>query len=66
MDITPISKEAFAVLAECEETRKPFGITIDPLTKCQTPCDNKARFFLCQLMTTVLLPEVGRRCSSCP
>ena len=30
MDITPISKEAFAVLAECEETRKPFGITIDP------------------------------------
>ena len=39
MDITPISKEAFAVLAECEETRKPFGITIDPLTKCQTPCD---------------------------
>ena len=30
MDITPISKEAFAVLAECEETRKSFGITIDP------------------------------------
>ena len=30
MDITPISKEAFAVLAECEETKKPFGITIDP------------------------------------
>ncbi len=29
-DITPISKEAFAVLAECEETKKPFGITIDP------------------------------------
>lgn len=30
MDITPISNEAFAVLAECEETKKPFGITIDP------------------------------------
>ena len=30
MNITPISNEAFAVLAECEETRKPFGITIDP------------------------------------
>lgn len=30
MDITPISNEAFAVLAECEETSKPFGITIDP------------------------------------
>ena len=28
--ITPVSNEAFAVLAECEETRKPFGITIDP------------------------------------
>lgn len=30
MDITNISKEAFAVLAECEESKKPFGITIDP------------------------------------
>ena len=33
MDITPISNEAFAVLAECEETKKPFGITIDPKGK---------------------------------
>ena len=46
MDITPISKEAFAVLAECEETRKPFGITIDPLTKCQTPCDTITTAFI--------------------
>lgn len=30
MAITPISKEAFAILAICEETKKPFGITIDP------------------------------------
>ena len=30
MDITPISNEAFAILAECEETKKPFGITVDP------------------------------------
>ena len=30
MTITPVSNEAFAVLAECEETKKPFGITIDP------------------------------------
>ena len=30
MAITPITKEAFAVLAMCEETKKPFGITIDP------------------------------------
>ena len=28
--ITPISKEAFAVLANCEECKKPFGVTIDP------------------------------------
>ena len=33
MDITPISNEAFAVLAECEETKNPFGITIDPIGK---------------------------------
>ena len=32
----------------------------------QRKASRKARFFLCQLMTTVLLPEVGRRCSSCP
>jgi len=30
MAITPVSKEAFAVLAACEETKKSFGITIDP------------------------------------
>lgn len=30
MAITKISNEAFAILAECEETKKPFGITIDP------------------------------------
>ena len=30
MAITPVSKEAIAVLAVCEETKKSFGITIDP------------------------------------
>lgn len=30
MAITHISKDAFAVLAVCEETKRPFGITIDP------------------------------------
>ena len=30
MAITPVSKEAFAVLAVCEETKKTFGITVDP------------------------------------
>jgi len=30
MAITPVSKETFAVLSICEETKKPFGITIDP------------------------------------
>lgn len=30
MAITPVSKEAFATLAACEETKKPFAITIDP------------------------------------
>lgn len=30
MAITTITKEAFAVLAMCEEAKKPFGITIDP------------------------------------
>lgn len=30
MALTPVSKEAFATLAACEETRKPFAITVDP------------------------------------
>jgi DNA-directed RNA polymerase subunit RPC12/RpoP len=28
--MTKLSKEAFAVMAMCEETKKPFGITVDP------------------------------------
>lgn len=31
MDITKLSNEAFAILAQCEETKKPFGITVGPL-----------------------------------
>lgn len=31
MEITSISKEAFAILAQCEETKQPFGITVDPI-----------------------------------
>ena len=30
MAITPVSKKAFATLAACEETKKPFAITVDP------------------------------------
>lgn len=30
MEITKLSNEAFVILAQCEETRKPFGITVDP------------------------------------
>ncbi len=30
MEIEKISEEAFAILAQCEETRRPFGITVDP------------------------------------
>lgn len=31
MGITKISQNAFAVMAVCEETKKPFGITVDPV-----------------------------------
>lgn len=31
MEITKLSNDAFAILAQCEETKKPFGITVDPL-----------------------------------
>ena len=30
MDITRLSNEAFAILAQCEETEKSFGITVAP------------------------------------
>ncbi|MEE3415053.1 MAG: TerY-C metal binding domain-containing protein [Prevotella sp.] len=30
MAITKLSQNAFAVMATCEETKKPFGITVDP------------------------------------
>lgn len=30
MDITRLSQNAFAVVGTCEETKKPFGITVDP------------------------------------
>ena len=29
--MTNLSKEAFAVLAYCEETKRPFGITVDKI-----------------------------------
>ena len=29
-DITPVSKEAFAIMGACEETKKSFAITVDP------------------------------------
>lgn len=30
MALTPVSKDAFATLAFCEESKKTFGITIEP------------------------------------
>ena len=29
-----LSKDAFAIMAVCEKTREPFGITIDPRQDC--------------------------------
>jgi hypothetical protein len=29
-EITPVSKEAFAIMGACEETKKSFAITVDP------------------------------------
>jgi predicted RNA-binding Zn-ribbon protein involved in translation (DUF1610 family) len=29
-----LSKEAFAIMAICKETKKPFGITVDPQNGC--------------------------------
>ena len=29
MPLTPVSKDAFAIAATCEETKKPFAITVD-------------------------------------
>ena len=29
-----LSKEAFAIMAMCEETKKPFGITVNPQNGC--------------------------------
>ena len=30
MDITPLGKDAFAIMAMCGKTRKPFAITVNP------------------------------------
>jgi len=30
MNITPLSKEAFAIIAHCNEAKKVYGITVDP------------------------------------
>lgn len=30
MDITKLSKDAFAIVAECPEAKKPYGVTVDP------------------------------------
>lgn len=31
MSITPVSRKAFAVSAECPESGRSYGITVDPL-----------------------------------
>lgn len=30
-EITPVSKKAFVVMAVCGKTKKPYGITVDPI-----------------------------------
>ena len=35
MNFTPVSKEAFAVLAACSRSREYFGISVDPVGKRQ-------------------------------
>jgi hypothetical protein len=32
-EITPVSKKAFVVMAFCEKTKQPYGITVDPIGK---------------------------------
>ena len=32
-EITPLSKDAFVTMAMCEECKKPFGITVDKMSK---------------------------------
>ena len=32
MSITPVSRKAFAVVAECPESGKAYGITVDPVS----------------------------------
>ena len=29
-----LSKDAFAIMAMCEKTKEPFGITVDPRNGC--------------------------------
>ncbi len=31
--MTPVSKNAFAIMGVCEETKEPFGITVDPISE---------------------------------
>ena len=35
MNFTPVSKEAFAILAACSRSREYFGIAVDPVGKKQ-------------------------------
>ena len=32
--MSKLSNKAFAIMAMCEETKKPFGITVDPRQGC--------------------------------
>ena len=33
MSITRLSKKAFAIVAECPNEKKPYGITVDPISE---------------------------------
>ena len=32
--MSKLSKDAFAIMAMCEKTKEPFGITVDPRNGC--------------------------------
>jgi hypothetical protein len=32
-ELTPVSKNAFVTMAVCEKTKKPYGITVDPIDR---------------------------------
>lgn len=74
MSLTPISNNAFAVLAICEETKKNFGITIDPkgsnlkfvwAFKIDKAMAHRERFDSHKVRGTIVLDENFKGCPYC-